>query len=230
MSLTVRIFFVTFIVLLIAASASQETPLWGASSWRSVSLTTATVLAAALLLLLAGRIRGGLEKLLEIPDRWSKKMAFAAAATLFVLMWLLRSRHFLWGDNYSMGLAIEHGATVLPSAPLAAALSRGFFEILNRLLFWNAFDASALLSVIAGFLFAAAIRASLGGPREGGGGAFSAAAFALTGGYFAVFFGLGGASPLAAAGTGMFIWLAVVRLRGGSSRWSYRSSRRQSLS
>ena len=55
MSLTVRIFFVAFIVLTIAASTSQETLLWGASSWRSVSLTVATIFAAALLLLLVGR-------------------------------------------------------------------------------------------------------------------------------------------------------------------------------
>lgn len=216
MSLTVRIFFVTFIVLLIAASASQETLLWGASAWRSVSLTMATVLAAALLLLLIGKIRGGLAVLLELPDRWSKKTAFAATAVLFVLMWLLRSRHFLWGDGYSMGIAIERGAAVLPSAPLATALSRGFFEILNRLLFWNVFDSSALLSVISGFLFAAAVRASLSDSRDRDGSTFPAAAFALTGGYFAVFFGFGGASPLAAAGMGMFIWLAAVRLSGGA--------------
>ncbi len=216
MSLTVRIFFVAFIVLLISASASQETLLWGASAWRSVSLTAATVLAAALLLLLAGRIRGGLVKLLELPDRWSRKTAVAAGAALFVLMWLLRSRHFLWGDGYSLGRAVERGITILPSAPLAAALSRGFFEILNRLLFWNSFETSALLSVIAGLLFAAAVRASLGTSRDNSGSTFPAAAFALTGGYFTVFLGLGGASPLAAAGTGLFIWLSVVRLRGGA--------------
>ena len=216
MNLTVRIFFVAFIVLLIAASASQETLLWGASAWRSVSLTTATVLAAALLLLLISRIRGGLVKLLELPDRWSRKTAVAAGAALFVLMWLLRSRHFLWGDGYSMGRAVERGITVLPSAPLATALSRGFFEILNRLLFWNSFETSALLSVIAGLLFAAAVRASLGTSGGNGRSTFPAAAFALTGGYFAVFLGLGGASPLAAAGTGLFIWLSVVRIRGGA--------------
>ncbi len=39
-------------------------------------------------------------------------------------------------------------------------------------------------------------------------------AFALTGGYFAVFLGLGGAAPLAAAGAGLFIYLSIVRLRG----------------
>ncbi len=216
MSLTVRIFFVAFIVLLIAASASQETLLWGASAWRSVSLTTATVLAAALLLLLIGRIRGGLVRLLEIPDRWSKKAAVAATATIFVLMWLLRSRHFLWGDGFSMGLAVERGAAVLPSAPLATVISRFFFEMLNRLLFWNSFESSALLSVIAGLLFAAAVRASLRDSRGSGESSFPAAAFALAGGYFAVFFGFGGASPLAAAGTGLFIWLAIIRLRGGS--------------
>ena len=80
MSLTVRIFFVAFIILLIAASASQETLLWGASSWRGVSLTAATVFAAALLLLLTGRIRNGFARVLEIPDRFSRKAAIAATA------------------------------------------------------------------------------------------------------------------------------------------------------
>ena len=216
MSLTVRIFFVAFVVLLIAASASQETLLWGASAWRSVSLTTGTVLAAALLLLLISRVRSGLVKLFEIPDRWSKKAAVGASAGLFVLMWLLRSRHFLWGDAYSMGLAVDRGAAILPSAPLATVISRIFFELFNRLLFWNSFESSALLSVIAGLLFAAAIRAALRSSRNDGGSDFPASAFALTGGYFAVFFGSGGASPLAAAGTGMFIWLAIIRLRGGA--------------
>jgi tetratricopeptide (TPR) repeat protein len=209
----VRIFFLVFIVLTIAASTSLETQLWGASSWRSVSLTVATLFAAALLLLFVGRIRNGLAKILDIPDRFSKKAAVAAVAATFVMMWLLRSRHFLWGDGYSMGLAVEHGITILQSAPLATALSRAFFELLNRLLFWNAFEASALLSVIAGLLFAASVRASF---REGDNGTFPAAAFALTGGYFAVFLGLGGAAPLAAAGTGLFIYLSIVRLRGGA--------------
>lgn len=213
MSLTVKIFFIAFIVLIIAASTSQETLLWGASSWRSVSLTTATIFAAALLLLLVGRIRGGLAKILDIPDRFSRKAAIAAVAALFVMMWLLRSRHFLWGDGYSMGLAVEHGITVLPSAPLATALSRAFFELLNRLLFWNSFETSALLSVFSGLLFAAAVRESL---RDNGNSSFPAAAIALTGGYFAIFLGLGGAAPLAAAGTGLFIYLSILRLRGGA--------------
>ncbi len=213
MSLTVRIFFVAFIVLLIAASTSQDTLLWGASSWRGVSLTAATVFAAALLLLLTGRIRNGFVKVLEIPDRFSRKAAVAATAAVFVLLWLLRSRHFLWGDGYSMGLAVERGAAVLPSAPLATALSRGFFELLNRLLFWNSFETSALLSVIAGIFFAASVRASFGAASKD---TFPAAAFTLAGGYFAVFFGFGGASPLAAAGMGLFIWLSIVRLRGGA--------------
>ncbi len=213
MNLTVRIFFVAFIVLLIAASASQETLLWGASSWRGVSLTAATVFAAALLLLLTGRIRNGFAKALEIPDRFSRKAAVAAAAAAFVLLWLLRSRHFLWGDGYSMGLAVERGVTALPSAPLATALSRGFFELLNRLLFWNSFETSALLSVIAGIFFAASVRASFGAASKG---TFPAAAFTLAGGYFVVFFGFGGASPLAAAGTGLFIWLSIIRLHSGA--------------
>ena len=211
--MTVRIFFVAFIVLLIAASASQETLLWGASSWRGVSLTVATVFAAALLLLLAGRVRNEFAKMLEIPDRYSRKAAVAATAAVFVLLWMLRSRHFLWGDGYSMGLAVERGITALPSAPLATALSRGFFEMLNRLLFWNSFETSALLSVVAGIFFAASVRASFGGASKG---TFPAAAFTLAGGYFVVFFGFGGASPLAAAGTGLFIWLSIVRLRGGA--------------
>jgi tetratricopeptide (TPR) repeat protein len=222
-SLTVRIFFISFIALVIVASASRETLLWGASSWRSVSLTAATVLAAALLVLLAGRIRNGLGKMLEIPGRFSRKASVAAAAAAFVAMWILRSRHFLWGDGYSMGYAVERGITVLPSAPLATAISRGFFELVNRLLFWNSFETSALLSIIAGFLFAASVRASLGtnGGTETGNGdparsSFPGAALAVAGGYFAVFFGLGGAAPLAAAGTGLFIWLSIVRLRGGA--------------
>ena len=213
MSLTVRIFFVAFIVLLIAASTSQETLLWGASSWRGVSLTAATVFAAALLLLLTGRIRKEFARVLEIPDRFSRTAAVAATAAVFVLLWMLRSRHFLWGDGYSMGLAVERGITALPSAPLATALSRGFFEMLNRLLFWNSFETSALLSVIAGIFFAASVRASFGAASKG---TFPAAAFTLAGGYFVVFFGFGGASPLAAAGTGLFIWLSIVRLRGGA--------------
>ncbi len=213
MSLTVRIFFIAFILLTVAASTSQETVLWGASSWRSVSLTTSVIFAAALLLLFVGRIRDGLGKILDIPGRSSKKAAVAVAAAAFVMMWLLRSRHFLWGDGYSMGLAIERGITILPSAPLATALSRGFFELLNRLLFWNSFETSALLSVIAGLLFAASVRASF---RDSDSDAFPAAAVALTGGYFAVFFGLGGAAPLAAAGAGLFIYLSIVRLRGGA--------------
>jgi tetratricopeptide (TPR) repeat protein len=213
-SLTVKIFFVAFIVLLIAASTSQETLLWGASSWRVVSLTTATIFAAALLLLLTGRIRNGFARVLDIPDRISRKASIAMTASAIVLLWLMRSGHFLWGDGYSTGLAVERGVTMIPSAPLAAALSRGFFELLNRLLFWNSFETSALLSVIAGIFFAASVRASLGAASSKG--TFPAAAFTLTCGYFAVFFGFGGSAPLATAGMGLFIWLSIVHLRGGA--------------
>jgi tetratricopeptide (TPR) repeat protein len=206
-SRTIRIFYIAFIALVVGASVTGGTALWGASSWRSVSLTAATVMGLGLLLLLAGRLRGGLEKLLEIPDRWSWKGALTISAILFVAMWLTRTGHFLWSDRFSMGIAIERGTALVPSAPLGTALSRGFFDIVNRLLFWNAFETSALLSVIAGLAFAWAVKGTVR--------SFSATAMIVAGGFFAVFFGLGGASPLAAVGAGVFIWLSAVRLRGG---------------
>jgi tetratricopeptide (TPR) repeat protein len=206
-SRTVKVFYAAFIALILAASLSGEKSLWGAGSWGSVSPTAATVLAAVLLLLLSAKVRRGLEKALELPDNWAWKGALTISALIFAALWLLRSRHFLWSDSYSMGMAVDSGIPFVRSAPLASAVSMIFFNVLNRLLFWNPFETAALLSLLAAMAFLPAVRASVR--------SFPAAAAAAAGGYFAVFFGLGGASPLAAAGAGIFIWLSAVRLRGG---------------
>jgi tetratricopeptide (TPR) repeat protein len=232
---TILIFFLAFVVLIAVASLALPTALWGASSWRSVSPTSAAVLAAILMLLIVGRLRNPLTKVIEIPGRFSRKGAIATLSAGLVLLWLLRSRHFLWGDGYSTAIAIDSGITMLPAAPLATALSLGFFELLNRLLFWNSFDTSALLSVISGLLFVLAIRASIdrldpdwreleessteeaaeNGMRSYK-GRFPAMLTVLAGGYFAVFFGAGGSSSIAAMGMALFMLLSIVRLRGSA--------------
>ena len=105
------------------------------------------------------------------------------------------------------------------------ALVGAAYAALNRLFFWNTFDAAALLAVLSGIAWAATAAASLRLVRDDGnretadtavekGRAGWTLAAVLAGGYSAVFFGGAAAPALGTAAAGLFIVVSLLHIRG----------------
>lgn len=227
MPVKIRIFAALLLALLLAASAGPSQRLWGGGVWGAVSFTAAVVAALACLPFLSAGAAGRLSRALVLPRRARGPVAAAVLVAGVAALWGLRCGHFLFGGRFSEGLLAGAGGTS-PAAPLSSLLLRGIFAGLNRLFFWNAFDAAALLAVLGGLVWALSSRAALGFVLRGQGadGAEASAAgteagargwtFAalLAGGYAAVFFGCGAAPALGVAAAGLFILASLAHLGG----------------
>lgn len=237
--LIVDIIFIACIALSILAAALWRTALWGLGAWSAVSLPLGVLTAAVAAVIFAWQAAE--RQRLPAPHRgrrsvWSVVIACAAA---FVLFWLLRARHDLWGERHAIAAAVEGGVVLRPGAPLATALNRLIYGFMNTVFIWNGAASSTLLSALAGTGFVAvavhtarfitaggaesapeATNGTNGGAQPGGsvtpgGGASGiAAALIVANGFAVVFFGSGGNTAVAALTALLFLFTALRFVRG----------------
>ena len=203
------------IALTLLASFFWKSALWGLSAWGAISPLAA--LACAIIIVPQLFLKTGGEAFDRIPrvtPRFLRVLfvvAFSAA-----LFWLLRSRHELWGERFTLGTAIEKGP-YRPAAPLATLVQWALYRFMNGVFLTSADSVLTFFSIAAGTLYAVlAVRvADLLFGAEGAGGADRlAAAVLLSGGYVALFFGFGGNVPIALVAALAFITEALRFLRG----------------
>jgi len=207
--------FAGLLALTLLASFVWKSALWGLSAWGAVSplaaLACAIVIAAQLFLRPTGeafdripRLRSGAARVLLI------------AAVAAALLWLLRSRHELWGERFTLGAAIEQGP-YRPGAPLATLAQWALYRFMNAVFLTSEDSILTFFSIAAGTVYAVlAVRLAglLFGAKRTGGESRLASAVLLSGGFVALFFGFGGNVPLALVAALAFITEALRFLRG----------------
>lgn len=204
--------YLAFIALVLVGSALTPGALWGVSAWGAVSFTAAAVVSAALLVPLVPAAR---RRVLEAVGGAGRLAASLAAVTAVLILWLLRSRHHLFGDSRYIGELTASGG-IHPAAPLAGLLSRSVHSVLNALFFLNPLGSAAVLSGLSGAIFAVCVyfAAARLTPSPRSGERTLAAAAAAAGGYSVFFFGAGGTPPVALAATALYILAALMHVRG----------------
>ncbi|MBN2070307.1 MAG: tetratricopeptide repeat protein [Candidatus Krumholzibacteriota bacterium] len=219
----IQILFLLYIIVTITSSTFAGLPLWGLSSWSAVSYTTQIVLAAILLLLLIGGIN---QKILNIfnrirlSDRW---ISIIILGIMVILMWQLRSGHDYWGERVEISEAVTNGIFFVPGAPLALMLNQLIFILANSILLLSASSATTLLSIISGgvyILLAAFLSRAL--HREGkylSENRTLSLLVVVSGGYFTLFFGSGGNTPLAMLFVILFVVSSITHIRGNTPLW-----------
>ena len=209
------IFFIGLIGLTLLASFVWKSALWGLSAWGAVSPLVA--LACAIIIVPQLFLKTGGEAFDRIPRVTSRFLrvlfvvAFSAA-----LFWLLRSRHELWGERFTLGAAVEKGP-YRPGAPLATFAQWALYRFMNAVFLTSADSILTFFSIAAGALYAVfAVRVAglLFGADGAGGAERLAAAVLLSGGYVALFFGFGGNVPIALVAALAFITESLRFLRG----------------
>jgi len=209
------IFFIGLIGLTLLASFVWKSALWGLSAWGAVSPLAA--LACAIIIVPQLFLKTGGEAFDRIPRVTSRFLrvlfvvAFSAA-----LFWLLRSRHELWGERFTLGAAVEKGP-YRPGAPLATFAQWALYRFMNAVFLTSADSILTFFSIAAGALYAVfAVRVAglLFGADGAGGAERLAAAVLLSGGYVALFFGFGGNVPIALVAALAFITESLRFLRG----------------
>ena len=209
------ILFTGLVALTVLASFVWKSALWGLSAWGAVSPLVA--LACAIIIVPQLFLKSALAAFNRIPCVPSRLLrVLVLAAFSAALCWLLRSRHELWGERFTLGAAIEKGA-YRPAAPLATFAQWALYRFMNGVFLTNADSILTFFSIAAGALYAVlAVRvAGLLFDANGAGGADRlAAAVLLSGGYVALFFGFGGNVPIALVAALAFITEALRFLRG----------------
>lgn len=214
-------FFVLYLVFLILASALWRTPLWGLSSWAFVSIEAGLACAVCALIFLGRNISGRLLKNTGSQSRHAAVKLVVFLVATFLILWGLRMRHDLWGERYAATAALKAGNPVRDGAPLASALNYALFRILNGIFLLGRTSSSALLSVAGGVCYVAtawlAARMAFGDDENRKGLMAIGVAMLIANGFFAVFFGTGGATPVAACAAFLFIISALYALREKTS-------------
>jgi tetratricopeptide (TPR) repeat protein len=202
--------------LTLLASFIWRRALWGLSAWGAISpliaLATAIIILPQLFLRSAPDPFGRFPR---IPSRAARFIAIAAGAAL--VLWLLRARHELWGERFSLAAALDHG-DASATAPLGTLVQWAAYRFMNAIFLTNANSIITFFSIAAGALYAVlAFRAAdlLFEEREEAGSRRLAAAVLLSGGSAALFFGFGGNVQIALVGALAFMTEAIRHLRSG---------------
>ena len=214
----IKIVFLTIMLLTLFASTFLRTTFWGLNSWGFVSITVGIVLALLFAPLVSKRVSE------RFTDRtWSGKrprtsrILITAAITL-LLLWLFRTRHDLWGERHFISSVIDNGVVLRPVAPLSMFLHAMLFRLLNAVLLSTGAATTILLSILAGFcyLFVSILAARILHRGKDSEWTLSSAVL-LSGGFVVVFFGAGGDAPLAVLFSLLFIYSAILFIRGTGS-------------
>lgn len=226
----INVIFLVLLALSILAAALWRTTLWSLGAWSAVSVPLGVLLAALAVVIFAWQ--AVTKHHLPIPRKHRRSAWHTVIACIvsFVILWLLRSRHDLWGERHVIAGAVESGIAVRPGAPLGTALHWLIYRFMNATFIWNGVSSSALLGVLAGTGFvAAAIHAARlltrgddNGARsegentrgDGNGARGIAAALVIVNGFAVVFFGGGGNAAVAALMALLFIYAALRFVRG----------------
>ncbi len=215
---TVRILFILHLALILLASVSMTTPLWGASAWSHVSFTMAFILSAVSACLLHNGMADKAANI--IPDRRSPALWTVAAVCVAapVLMWTFRSGHGYWGDGIRLSSLIESGEWLKSGAPIGTALNQAMYRFVNTLFFSNSTAAISLTGILCGLLFII-VSSSIACLHAAGEGTrtricFLSTLFMAANGYFVVFFGSGGNAAPGILFSSLFILAALSHIRG----------------
>ena len=207
--------FAGLIALTLLASFVWKSALWGLSAWGAVSplvaLACAIVIAAQLFLKSTGE---AFNRIPRLPSRAVRVLLIAAVSV--ALLWLLRSRHGLWGERFTLRTALEEDA-YRPAAPLATFVQWALYRFMNAVFLTSADSILTFFSIAAGTVYAVlAVRLAglLFGAERTGGANRLASAVLLSGGFVALFFGFGGNVPVALVAALAFISEAIRFLRG----------------
>jgi len=212
------ILFMGLTALTLLASFFWKRELWGLSAWGAISPFAALLYA----IVIAPQFF-----LKSAPDPFGRVRHVRSSAVRFVLivvisaavLWLLRSRHELWGERFTLTAALEKGA-IRPAAPLASFIQWAAYRFMNGLFLADAESVLTFFSIAAGTVYALlAFRAAtlLFGEDEAEGARDLTAAVLLSGGFIALFFGCGGNTPIAVVAATAFIIEALRFLRGKCS-------------
>ena len=210
----VDIVFLAFLALSILGATIWRTALWGLGAWGAVSVPLGVLVAGIAIVIFAWQAAARHHLPSPRKRRAGVWRAVIACVAAFVILWLFRARHDLWGERHAIATAIEHGMLRRPGAPLGTALNWLFYRFMNATFIWNGASSSALLSILAGtgFVAAAIGTAGLFSREDDGGG--SGAALLVANGFAVVFFGAGGNAPLAALLALLFMYAALRFVRG----------------
>jgi tetratricopeptide (TPR) repeat protein len=215
MSRSWSMLFTGLLALTLLASFVWKSALWGLSAWGAVSplvaLACAIVIAAQFFLKSTGE---AFDRIPRLRSRAARVLLTAAVAV--ALLWLLRSRHELWGERFTLGAAIERGP-YRPGAPLATVAQWTLYRFMNAVFLTSEDSILTFFSIAAGTIYAVlAVRLAgfLFGAKRTGGENWLASAVLLSGGFVALFFGFGGNVPLALVAALAFITEALRFLRG----------------
>jgi tetratricopeptide (TPR) repeat protein len=202
------------VALTLLASFFWKSALWGLSAWGALSPLVAVAFAIIVVPQLFLKPSGAaLDRFPSIGSRVLRALAIAAVSA--AILWLLRSRHELWGERFALRAAVEAGARS-PAAPFSTSLQTLLYRFMNGVFLTSADTVITLFSIAAGALYAvlAARAAGLLLDANGSGGANRlAAAVLLSGGYTALFFGFGGNVQIALVAALAFLLAGVRFLR-----------------
>jgi tetratricopeptide (TPR) repeat protein len=198
--------FLCFIALTLIASTVLTRAIWALSSWAAVSPLIAFV--CAILIVPQLFLKSPPAPFRFIPAIRSDALRLLIiAAVSIAMLWLVRSRHNLWGERAALGAAIEDGI-YRPGAPLSTFAQWAIYRFMNGVFLWSAGSVMTLFCMLAGFLYAlTAVRAGsliAAAPHEMSEKRL-AAAFLLSSGFVTLFFGCGVNVSVA-----MFLVLAFI--------------------
>lgn len=210
--------FTGLIGLTLLASFILKRALWGLSAWGAISPIVA--FAAAIIIVPQMFLRSApdpFRRFPRIPSRAARFIAIAAGAAL--VLWLLRARHELWGERFSLAAALERGGASA-TAPLGTVVQWAAYRFMNAIFLTNANSVLTFFSIAAGALYAVlAFRAAdllFEESAEAGARRLAAAAL-LSGGFVALFFGFGGNVQIALVAVLAFMTESIRYLRGRST-------------
>jgi tetratricopeptide (TPR) repeat protein len=209
------ILLIGLIALTLLASFLFKSALWGLSAWGAISPLVA--LACAVVFTPQLFLKTAPDPFRRLPRMRSHiARSLVIAAVSIAALWLLRSRHELWGERSSLGAAIETGA-YRPTAPLATFVQWICYRFTNGIFLTDADSVITFFSIAAGALYVLlAVRAAglLCDEDDAAEAKRLAAAALLSGGFAALFFGCGGNVPIALVGEIAFLTEAMRFLRG----------------
>jgi tetratricopeptide (TPR) repeat protein len=170
----VYVLFLALLALSTLAAALWRTSLWGLGAWGVISVPLGVLLAGVAVVIFAWQAAARNRPVFPGERRTGEWRTAVVCIASFAVLWLLRTRHDLWGERHAIARAVESGIVVRPGAPLGTALNWLIYRFMNATFISNGVSSSALLSVLAGTGFVAvAIRAArfiTRGDRPTGGG------------------------------------------------------------
>lgn len=139
-------------LLLLLAPVEYSARLWGIHhlgyfSWSIRIIVIAGAIVAAVAVYLIARVVERKKTLKRVL------VYFATPASLLAVFYLLRVRTHYLGDGILRADEIRHGVWLLPNEPLATAINAVSFYLTSRLFAFDAFQAVASVSLLAGVLF-----------------------------------------------------------------------------